>query len=70
MSKNISVCSAIVISGIVFQIGYYVGSRFTTALYKKCVKWVTKGDDTEQMFGDLILHNHLGIRLASRVDEK
>lgn len=70
MSKNISIGAAICLSGIVFQIGYYVGSRFTTALYKKCVKWVTKGSDLEQMYGAAILHSNLGIRLADRVDEK
>lgn len=70
MSKNITVGAAICLSYIVFQVGCYVGSRFTTVFYKKCVKWVTKGSDLEQMYGAAILHSNLGIRLADRVDEK
>ena len=70
MSKNITIGAAICLSYVVFQVGCYVGSRFTTALYKKCVKWATKGTDFERMYGSIILYSNLGIRLADRVDEK
>ena len=69
MSKNISTLSAIVISGIVFQIGYAIGSKFTTKLYKQCVNWAENGDEFEHIYGTAILRNALGIRYAKRPKE-
>lgn len=70
MSKNISTGVAILISCIVFQIGYSAGSWFTTKFYKKCVNWAENGDDFEQIYGEAVIRNALGIRFVKRPGEK
>ena len=71
MCKTISTAaSTVILSAIVFHVGYYAGSKFTTKLYKKCVEWAQSGDDFEHIYGTGILWNELGIRYVKRPTEK
>nr|DAO48850.1 MAG TPA: hypothetical protein [Caudoviricetes sp.] len=61
MYNNNSYLPAIWIAFITFHVGIAVGQHVTTKFYKRCVKWVTNGNDAERKRGATILKKAFGL---------